>query len=88
MGLGLQSKGRAPVFRHVILSHVLADLNFASTGRCYPELSKLRLARLSLWSGAKMGTLFVAFEDFIFRREAALCNPETIDFYPKPFLAP
>ena len=28
-----------------------------------------------------MGTLFVAFEDFILSREATLCSPETIDFY-------
>ncbi|MFV2044892.1 MAG: tyrosine-type recombinase/integrase, partial [Anaerolineales bacterium] len=37
----------------------------------------------------KMSTLFVAFEDFILSREAALCSPETIDFYRrmlKPFL--
>ncbi len=34
-----------------------------------------------------MSTLFVAFEDFILSREAMLCSPETIDFYPKPFLA-
>ncbi len=37
-----------------------------------------------------MSTLFVAFEDFILSREAALCSPETIDFYRrmlKPFLA-
>ena len=34
-----------------------------------------------------MSTLFVAFKDFILSREAALCSPETIDFYPKPFLA-
>lgn len=37
-----------------------------------------------------MSTLFVAFEDFILSREAALCSPETIDFYQrmlKPFLA-
>ena len=37
-----------------------------------------------------MSTLFVAFEDFILSREAALCSSETIDFYRrmiKPFLA-
>ena len=37
-----------------------------------------------------MSTLFVAFEDFILSREAALCSPQTIDFYQrmlKPFLA-
>ena len=37
-----------------------------------------------------MSTLFVAFEDFILSREAALCSPETIDFYQRmlePFLA-
>jgi len=37
-----------------------------------------------------MSTLFVAFEDFILSREAALCSPETIDFYRRmlrPFLA-
>ena len=37
-----------------------------------------------------MSTLFVAFEDFMLSREAALCSPETIDFYRrmfKPFLA-
>ena len=28
-----------------------------------------------------MSTLSVAFEDFILSREAALCSPETIDFY-------
>ena len=35
-------------------------------------------------------TLLVAFEDFILSREAALCSPETIDFYRrmlKPLLA-
>ena len=38
----------------------------------------------------RMSTLFVAFEDFILSREAAICSPETIDFYRrmlKPFLA-
>ena len=37
-----------------------------------------------------MSTLFDAFEDFVLSREAALCSPETIDFYRrmlKPFLA-
>jgi len=37
-----------------------------------------------------MSTLFVAFEDFILSRQAALCSPETIDFYRRmlePFLA-
>ncbi len=37
-----------------------------------------------------MSTLFVAFEDFILSREAALCSPQTVDFYQrmlKPFLA-
>jgi len=37
-----------------------------------------------------MSTFLVAFEDFILSREAALCSPETIDFYPRmlrPFLA-
>ncbi|MFV2043748.1 MAG: hypothetical protein ACC700_11010, partial [Anaerolineales bacterium] len=37
-----------------------------------------------------MGTLFVAFEDFILSREAQLCSPQTIGFYRrmlKPFLA-
>ena len=37
-----------------------------------------------------MSTLSVAFEDFILSREAALCSPQTIDFYQrmlKPFLA-
>jgi len=36
-----------------------------------------------------MSTLLVAFEDFILSREAALCSPETIDFYQRmltPFL--
>ncbi len=36
-----------------------------------------------------MRTLFVAFEDFIFSCEAALCSPETMDSYRgmlKPFL--
>jgi hypothetical protein len=28
-----------------------------------------------------MGMLSVAFEDFIFSREAMLCTPQTIDFY-------
>ena len=39
---------------------------------------------------SKMSTLSVAFGDFILSREAALCSPETIDFYRrmlKPFLA-
>jgi len=37
-----------------------------------------------------MSTLFDAFEDFMLSREAALCSPQTIDFYRrmlKPFLA-
>ena len=37
-----------------------------------------------------MSTLFVAFEDFIMSREAALCSAETIDFYRRmlePLLA-
>ena len=36
-----------------------------------------------------MSTLFLAFEDFILSRQAALCSPATIDFYRrmlKPFL--
>ena len=37
-----------------------------------------------------MSTLIVAFEDFILSREAALCSPQTLDFYRgmlRPFLA-
>ncbi len=31
-----------------------------------------------------MNTLSIAFEDFILSREAALCSPQTIDFYQYP----
>lgn len=61
------------LYEHVILSHVLAALNFARASRCYPKLSKSRRARLSLWSGEKKSNLTVAFRDFILGREATLC---------------